>query len=175
MTTSQVHLTVKPLTAKVAESQPTEQQQPIEQTQPTSQQTNPPAPAIVKPTQELTGEVEDDNPEYALSKSTIQKLAKEIVVTRKRLRTQKQQIGRGKRKLILDSSDDDEELVAMAVDIVEDARANKVSVETQFQRYIEAGTPEARPKKSKTQQTPENVVDLMSTPPPPSPTPVVEE
>ena len=97
------------------------------------QQTTPLAPAIVKPTQEQTGEVEDDDPEYALSKSTIQKLAKEIAVARKRLRTQKQQTARGKRKLILDSSNDEEELATAAIDIVEDARANKVSVETQFQ------------------------------------------
>ena len=97
------------------------------------QQTTPPAPALVKPTQEPTGEVEEDDPEYALSKSTIKKLAKEIAVTRKRLKTQKQQTGRGKRKLILDSSNDEEELATAAIDIVEDARANKVSVETQFQ------------------------------------------
>ena len=133
VTTSRVHLTVKPPTAKVAESQPTEQQQPTEQTQSTVQQTTPPAPAIVKPTQEPTGEVEGDDPEYALSKSNITKLAKEIAVARKILKTQKQQLGRGKHKLILDSSDDDEELAATAVDIVEDAYTNKVSVETQFQ------------------------------------------
>ena len=63
----------------------------------------------------------------------------------------------------------------MTVDIVEDARANKVSVEVQFQRYLEAGALEVRPKRAKTQTTPEIVVDLMSTAPPPSPTPVVEE
>ena len=97
------------------------------------QQTTPPAPAIVKPTLEPTGEVEEDDPEYALSKSNIKKLSKEIAVSRKRLKTQKQQTGRGKRKLILDSSNDDDELAAMNVDIVEDAHANKVSVETQFQ------------------------------------------
>ena len=97
------------------------------------QQTTPPAPAIVKPTPEPTGEVKEDDPEYALSKSNIKKLAKEIAVARKRLKTQKQKTGRGKRKLILDSSDDDDELAAVAVDIVEDSRVNKVSVETQFQ------------------------------------------
>ena len=63
----------------------------------------------------------------------------------------------------------------MAVDIVEDAAANKVSVETQFQRYLDTGSLEGRPKKEKTTPMPENVVDLVSTPPPPSPTPVVEE
>ena len=97
------------------------------------QQTTPPAPAIVKPTPEPTGEVEEDDPQYALSKRNIKKLAKEIAVSRKRLKTQKQQTGRGKHKLILDSSDDEEELTAAAVDIVEDSCANKVSVEAQFQ------------------------------------------
>ena len=63
----------------------------------------------------------------------------------------------------------------MAVDIVEDATANKVSVETQFQRYLDAGAPEGRPKKAKMTPTPENIVDLVSTPPPPSPTLVDEE
>ena len=71
--------------------------------------------------------------------------------------------------------DDEEELEAAAIDIVEDARANKVSVEVQFQRYLEAGAPEGRPKKAKTQTTSKNVVDLVLTPPPPSPLPVIEE
>ena len=172
-TTSRVHITVKPLTAKVVDPQPIEQQQPIVQPQ---QQTNTPAPAIVDPIQILTGEVEDADPKYALSKSIIKKLAKEIAVTRKRIKAQKLQQGKGKRKLLLaDSSDDEEELVAAAVDVVEDAAANKVSVETQFQRYLDAGAPEGRPKKEKATPTPKNVVDLVSTPPPPSPTPVVEE
>ena len=63
----------------------------------------------------------------------------------------------------------------MAVDVVEDAYANKVLVEIQFQRYLDAGAPEGRPKKAKKALTPENVVDLVSTPPPPSPTTIVEE
>ena len=57
----------------------------------------------------------------------------------------------------------------MEVDIVEDARANKVSVEVQFQRYLDAGALEGQPKKAKMAQTPENVVELVSTPPPPIP------
>ena len=84
MPTSRVHLTVKPPTAKVAEPQPIEQQQPTEQTQPTVQQTTPPATAQI-PTQE----VEEDNPEYALSRSIIKKLANEIVVAKKKIKTQK--------------------------------------------------------------------------------------
>ena len=164
MPTSRVHITVKPPTAKVVEPQPTEQQQPTKQTQ---QQTTPPVPATVEPTQVRTGEVEGNDPEYALSKSIIKKLAKEIAVARKKIKAQKLQQGRGKRKLILANSfDDEEELAAMAVDIVEDARENKVSVEIQFQRYLDAGAPEGRPKKAKMAPTPENVVDLVSTPPP---------
>ena len=125
--TSRVHITVKPPTAKVVDPQLTEQQQP---TVPPQQQTTPPAPVTIDPTQVQTGEVEYNDPEYALSKSIIKNMAKEIAVARKKLKTQKLQQGRGKRKLILaDSSDDEEELEATAVDIVEDARANKVSVE----------------------------------------------
>ena len=66
--TSRVHIIVKPPTAKVVDPQPTEQQQPIVQPQ---QQTTPPAPATVDPVQIPTGEVEDVDPEYALSKSII--------------------------------------------------------------------------------------------------------
>ena len=127
MPTSWVHINVKPLTAKVVDPQPTEQQQ-----QPTvepQQQTTPLAPATVDSTQVPTGEVEGDDLEYALSKSIIKKLAKEIAVARKKIKAQKLQQGSGKRKLILaNSSDDEEELAAAAVNIVEDARANKVSV-----------------------------------------------
>ena len=61
-------------------------------------------------------------------------MAKEIAAARKRLKAQKVQQGKGKRKLIIaESSDDEEELVATVVDIVEDSAANKVPVETQFQ------------------------------------------
>ena len=63
----------------------------------------------------------------------------------------------------------------MALDIIEDAAANKVPVETQFQWFLEAGAPEGRPKKAKTTTIPEDIIDLVSTPPPPSPTPVVKE
>ena len=164
MPTSWVHITVKPPMEKIVDPQPTEQQQP---TIPLQQQTTPPSLATFDPTQVQTGEVEGNDLEYALSRSIIKKLAKEIAVARKNIKAQKLQQGRGKRKLILaDSSDDEEELVAAAVDIVEDARANKVSVEVQFQRYVDAGAPEGRLKKAKTGPTAENVVDLMWTPPP---------
>ena len=174
MTTSRVHLIVKHPTAPRVDPPSTEQQQPTEQAQPTVPQIAPPTPKTVDPAQTPTGEVEEDNPEYVVSRSIIKKLAKEIAIARRKIKLQKRQQGKGKRKLVLaDSTDDDEELAAAALDIVEDARANKVTVETQFQRFIEARAPEGRPKKAKTQSTPENVVDLVSTPPPPSPTLVV--
>ena len=37
------------------------------------------------------------------------------------------------------------------------------------------GAQAGRPKKAKTTTTPENIVDLVSTPPPPSPTKITEE
>ena len=54
------------------------------------------------------GEFEPDNPEYALSKGIIQKLAKEIATARRKLRAQKLQQGKGKRKILIESSDDEE-------------------------------------------------------------------
>ena len=78
------------------------------------------------------GETKVDNPEYAITKEIIRKLSKEIAAARKRQRTQQPQ-GKGKHKLLLpESSDDEEELGATAIDIIEDAAANKVPVETQF-------------------------------------------
>ena len=55
------------------------------------------------------------------------------------MKAQKLQEGKGKHKLLLaDSSDDEEELVVAVVDIVKDASTNKVSVETQFERHLDA-------------------------------------
>ena len=65
-----------------------------------------------------------------MSKGIIKKLAAEIAAARRKIRSQKVQQGKGKCKLVIESSDDEEELVAAAVDIVEDAAANKVPVET---------------------------------------------
>ena len=90
--TSRVHITVKPPTAKVVDPQPTEQQQPTVQPQ---QQTTPPAPSTVDPIQIPTGEVEDADPKYVLSKSIIKKLAKEIAIARKRIKAQKLQKRQG--------------------------------------------------------------------------------
>ena len=85
-------------------------------------------------TQEPRGEIETKNPNYAATKENITKLSKEIAASRKRKRTQQQQQqGKGKCKLIIaEYSKDEEELVAMSLDIIEYATVNKVPVETQF-------------------------------------------
>ena len=86
------------------------------------------------------GEVELNNPEYVVSRGIIKKLATEIAAARKKIKAQKEQQGKGKRKLIIaESSDDEEELEAAALDIIEDAVVSKVPVETQFQQFLEAG------------------------------------
>ena len=63
------------------------------------------------------------------------------------------------------------------VDNIEYATANKDSVETQFKWFVDAGTKQGRPKKVKTATTlvDENIVDLVSTPPPSSPTQITQE
>ena len=70
--------------------------------------------------------------------------------------------------MILSNSEDVEELLATAVDIIEDAVANKVLVETQFQKFVDVGARQGRPKKEKSTHTSmaKNIVDLVSTPPP---------
>ena len=89
MPPTRVHLTVKHPTAPVVDPPSTEQQQPMEQAQPTVPQTAPPAPETVDPAQTPTGEVEEDNPEYAVSQSIIKKLAKEISIARRKIKLQK--------------------------------------------------------------------------------------
>ena len=96
-------------------------------------------------------------------------MSKEIAASRKRKRNQEQEQGKGKRKLIIvESSEEEEELAATAYDIIEYAAANRFLVETQFHKFIEAGAQQGWPKKAKSTNTStaENVVDLMSTPPP---------
>ena len=74
-----------------------------------------PAEENLIPTQEPRGEIETKNPEYAATKENITKLSKEIAASIKRNKTQKQQQGKGKRKLIIaESLEDEEELAAMA-------------------------------------------------------------
>ena len=94
------------------------------------------------------GEVDPDNLEYTLSIGIIWKLANEIPVARNKIKNQEQQQGKGKRKLIIaESSDDEDELAAASLDIIEDAAANKVPDETQFQHFVEAGAQAGWPKK----------------------------
>ena len=65
------------------------------------------------------GEIDTENPEYAVTKENIRKLSKEIEASRKRKRTQEQEQGKGKHKLIItESSEYEEELAATACDII---------------------------------------------------------
>ena len=82
------------------------------------------------------GDIESDNPEYEITKEKIKKLAKEIATVRKKETKTK---GKGKCKPILSDSKDEEELLATTVDIIKDAVANKVLVEAQFKKFVEAG------------------------------------
>ena len=110
-----------------------------------------------------------------MKKENLRKIAKEITASRKRKAIQEK--GKGKRKLILSESEDEEELLATIVDIIEYAAVNKITVETQFKRFVDAGVKQGRPKKVKTTNpsVDENIVDLVSTPPLPSPTQITQE
>ena len=115
------------------------------------------------------GDIDFNNPEYEITKEKIKKIAKEIVAVRKKATETK---GKGKHKMILSDSEDEEETLATMVDIIEYAVANKVPVEAQFKKFVESGARQGQPKKEKSTHTStdENVVDLVSTPPPPSST-----
>ena len=107
----------------------------------TEQQVAIPAEKSVIPAQQQEegdelGDIESDNLEYDITKEKIKKLANEIVAARKKATETK---GKGKCKLILSDSEDEEELLATTIDIIEDAVANKVLVETQFKRFVEPG------------------------------------
>ena len=107
----------------------------------TEQQVTNPAEKSVSPAQqqeegEELGDIESENPKYSLTKDKVKKLAAKIAAARKKVTETK---GKGKRKLILSQSKDDNELLSTAIDIIEDVVANKVLVETQFQRLGEAG------------------------------------
>ena len=75
----------------------------------------------------LEEDIESDNPEYAITKDKIRKLAREITAARKKATQEK---GKGKRKLILSESEYEDELVATIVDIIKYTVANKFLVET---------------------------------------------
>ena len=97
----QLQITIKPPIAKRAEPQ-------IIEPQP-KQQVIPLAVESVVLNQEPTGEIEPENPKYAITKGIIQKLAKEIAAARKKIKTQEQQQGKGTRKLIIAESLADED------------------------------------------------------------------
>ena len=105
-------------------------------------------------------------------------MSKEIAASRKRKKNQEHEQGKGKRKLIIaESSEDEEEPIAMDLNIIKDSAAKKVPMETQFQKFVEVGAQQGQPKKAKSTNTSmaENVMDLVSTPPPPSPTKITQE
>ena len=103
-----------------------------------------------------------------MTKENLRKIAKEIATSRKKKAIQEK--GKGKHKIVLSESEDEEEMLATAIDIIEDATTNKVSIETQFKWFVDVGAKQGRPKKVKTTTTSvdENIVDLFSTPPLPS-------
>ena len=66
-----------------------------------------------------------------MAKENLKKIVREISTSRKKKGTREK--WKGKRNLILpEESEDEEELLATAVDILEDASINKVFIETQF-------------------------------------------
>ena len=118
--------------------------------------------------EEIEEDIESDNLEYAMTKENLKEIEKEIVASRKK-KTNQGKV-KGKHQLIMSESEDEEELLAIVVNIIEDAVANKISVETQFKRFVDARAKQGRSKKVKTSNpvVDENIVDLVSTPPPPS-------
>ena len=105
-----------------------------------------------------------------MRKKNLKKIAEEISTSRKKKGTQAK--GKGKCKFILpEESEDEEELLATATEILEDAAINKVSVETQFKQFIESRAKQGRLKKVRTATHPEiNPIDLTPDSPRPSST-----
>ena len=88
------------------------------------------AKEILVSNEDQGGEIDTENPEYAVTKENIRKLSKEIAASRKRKRTQEQEQGKGKHKIIIiESLEYEKELLPMAFDIIEYVRENK---ETKF-------------------------------------------
>ena len=81
-----------------------------------------------------------------MTKENLKKIAKEISTSRKKKGTQEK--GKGKHKLILpEESKDEEELLATATDILEDAAINKVYIKTQFKHFVESWAKQGRIKR----------------------------
>ena len=78
---------------------------------------------------QTNGETQFDRPEYAMTKDNIKRIAQEISTSRKKKGSEAQ--GKGKHKVNLpEESEDEEELLSIAGDILEDATLKKLSVET---------------------------------------------
>ena len=75
----------------------------------------------------LEEDIEFDNPEYAITKDKIRKLAREIAAARKK---ETQEKGKGKCNLILLELEEEDELVATTFYIIEYVVTNKFLVET---------------------------------------------
>ena len=115
----------------------TEGQKPLQiENAPTEQQAvTPTEQNIIVPTHQQEGgeeqieeDIESDNPEYAMTKENLRKIANEIATSRKKKAIQEK--GKGKRILLLSDLEDEEELLATTVNILEDATKNKFLVET---------------------------------------------
>ena len=110
-----------------------------------------------------------------MTKENLKKIAHKISTSRKKKESQAQ--GKGKHKIILPKeSENEQELLASVVDILEDASINKVYVKTQFKHFIELEEKQGRSKKV-IFSIPSKLypIDLVSTPPPPSPTQIIQE
>ena len=110
-----------------------------------------------------------------MTKQNIRQLALEISKARKKKRNLVK--WKGKHILILlEESNDEDELHAIAADILEDAAKNKASVKQQFKIFMEEEEKKSKAKKVRVATPPEvDLVDLTTTPPPPSPTQIVQE
>ena len=106
--------------------------------------------------EEIEEDIKSDNPKYVMTKENLKKIA----AARKKKTNQEKR--KGKRKLILSESEDEKDILATIVDIIEETAANKISVETQFKRFVDAKAKQGRPKKVKTTTllVDENIVDL---------------
>ena len=119
--------------------------------------------------------IESDDPQYAMTKENLRKITKEVAASRKRKALQEK--WKGKRNLILLESEDEEKLLVTGLNIIEDATTNKFLVETQFRWFVDARAKQGQPKKVKTATTlvDDNIVALVSTPPPPYSTQITQK
>ena len=131
--------------------------------------------AMVPTQQHQEEETETEKPKYQLTKKNIRQIAVEISKSNKSLESTTK--GKGKHNIILQEiSEDEDELNARVADILIDAAKNKVSIEEQFKRFVEEEERQSKAKKVKITKPPAiEPIDLVSTPPPPSPTQIIQE